>query len=126
MHGGLPIHRDNCLRYWWPIAKGTEPHRVCRRSKTTNKYSPEVRKRAVRLVLGNTGQHESRWAAIVSVSGKIGSAAQTLNEWVKKADPTFRSDRTKRDAELCPEIERVSVANFKVYGVRQVWLQMRL
>jgi transposase len=55
-------------------------------SKTTNKYSPEVRERAVRMVLDNTGQHESRWAAIVSVSEKIGCAAQTLNEWVKKAE----------------------------------------
>lgn len=55
-------------------------------SKTTNKYSPEVRERAVRMVLENTGQHESRWAAIVSVSEKIGCVAQTLNEWVKKAE----------------------------------------
>ena len=41
-------------------------------SKTKNKYSPEVRERAVRMVLDNTVQHESRWAAIVSVSEKIG------------------------------------------------------
>jgi len=55
-------------------------------SKTTNKYSPEVRERAVRMVLDNPGQHESRWSAILSVSSKIGCAAQTLNEWVKKAE----------------------------------------
>ncbi|MEC7763256.1 MAG: recombinase family protein, partial [Pseudomonadota bacterium] len=55
-------------------------------SKTTNKYSPEVRERAGRMVLDNPGQHESRWSAIVSVSSKIGCSAQTLNEWVKKAE----------------------------------------
>ena len=45
-----------------------------------------MRERAVRLVLDNQGQHESRWSAIVSISSKIGCAPQTLNEWVKKAE----------------------------------------
>ncbi len=43
----------------------------------------------------------------------------------KRADPDLLSDRVKRDAELRPEIERVFDANFKVYGVRKVWHQMR-
>ena len=52
-------------------------------SKTTNKFSPEVRERAVRLVLDNEGQHASRWQAVMS---KIGCTPQTLNDWVKKAE----------------------------------------
>ena len=40
------------------------------------------------------------------------------------ADPSLRSDRAKRDAELCPEIERIWKANFEVYGVRKVWRQL--
>ena len=55
-------------------------------SKTTNKYSPEVRERAVRMVLDNAGQHGSRWQAVVSIAAKIGCSANTLHEWVKKAE----------------------------------------
>jgi transposase len=55
-------------------------------SKTTNKFSPEVRSRAVRLVLDHEHEHPSRWSAIISIAAKIGCTPQTLLEWMKKAE----------------------------------------
>ena len=55
-------------------------------SKTTNKASPEVRARAVRMVLDHEGEHASRWSAVSSIAAKIGCAAHTLYEWVNESE----------------------------------------
>jgi transposase len=52
----------------------------------TRSYSPEVRERAVRMVLDHAGGYPSRWAAVSSVAAKIGCNAATLHEWVKRRE----------------------------------------
>ena len=77
-------------------------------SKTTNKFSPEVRTRAVRMVLEHGVEYPSRWAAVVSVSQKIGCSAHTLNDWVKKAevDGGRRAGVPSEGAEKLKALER--------------------
>jgi hypothetical protein len=58
-------------------------------SKTTNKFSPEVRARAVWLVLDHASEHASRRAAVTSIEAKIGCTPQALHDWVKNAERCF-------------------------------------
>jgi transposase len=69
------------------------------------RYSPEVRDRAVRLVLEHQGEHESQWAAISSIAGKIGCTPETLRRWVRQAE----RDLGKRAGLPTSERERLKV-----------------
>src|SRR6056300_1803009 len=71
-------------------------------------YSPEVRERAVRLVLTGEHEHKSRWAAIQSVAAKIGCAPETLRTWVNKmeVDAGKRPGTTSEDTARLKELER--------------------
>lgn len=96
-------------------------------SKTTDKFSRDVRERSVRLVLDNEAQHPSRWQAVMSIAAKIGCTPQTLNDWVKKAEvdsgkragvPTDMAERMKalerenRELRQANEILRKASAYF--------------
>lgn len=88
-------------------------------SKTTNKYSPEVRERAVRMVLDNQGQHDSRWSAILSISAKIGCASQTLNEWVKKAE-VDRGERAGVTTEMVDRLRALERENRELKQANEI------
>ena len=77
-------------------------------SKTTKKFSPEVRERAVRMVREHRGEYPSLWAAIESIAPKIGCVPQTLNEWVKRdqIDTGVRDGISTSELQRLKELER--------------------
>ena len=46
------------------------------------RFSPEVRERAVRLVREQLPQHPSQWAAITAIAPKLGCTKETLRRWL--------------------------------------------
>jgi transposase-like protein len=73
-----------------------------------NKFSPEVRQRAVRLVQEHRGEYPSLWVAVESIAAKIGCSAQTLLTWVKRdeVDSGRREGVTTSERERIKELER--------------------
>ena len=96
-------------------------------SKTTDKFCPEVRERAVRLVLDHEADQSSRWTACQSIAAKIGCSAHTLLDWMKKTEIDARKraglptdtaekmkalDRENRELRQANEILRKASAYF--------------
>jgi len=74
----------------------------------SNKFSPEVRERAVRLVQEHRGEYPSLWAAVQSIAPKIGCVPQTLLEWVKRAeiDAGARPGTSTTEMQRIKDLER--------------------
>ena len=73
-----------------------------------SRYSPELRERAVRMVFEHQGEHDSQWAAIHSIAGKVGCTAETLRNWVRQAerDAGKRPGLTTEERERLKQLER--------------------
>jgi transposase len=72
------------------------------------KFSPEVVERAVRMVFDAKDQYPSQWAAIESISAKIGCTAETLRRWVRQGerDSGAREGPTTSEQQRVKELER--------------------
>ena len=75
---------------------------------TKSRYSPEVRERAVRLVIEQQEEYPSRWSAICSIAGKIGCTPETLRTWCKLAEGSqaMKGSDALTDRERLKQLER--------------------
>lgn len=81
----------------------------------SNKYSSEVRERAVRMVQEHRNEYPSQWAAIESIAPKIGCVPQTLHDWVKKHE----IDTGRRDGITSEERDRIKALEREVKELRR-------
>ena len=83
--------------------------------KKSIRFSPEVRERAVRMVMEASGQYESQWAAIESIAAKIGCTAETLRRWVRRHE----RDTGQRERTSTAEHERIRALEREVRELRK-------
>ena len=79
-------------------------------------YSPELKERAVRMVLELKAEVGSEWAAIQSVSSKLGCKDDTLRRWVRKVE---RGQTPPPNATATDEQKRISDLEREVRHLRQ-------
>jgi transposase len=81
----------------------------------TSKFTPELRERAVRMVLEHRADHSSQWATIESIAPKIGCTPQTLLKWIQRAE----IDQGTRDGVTTVERERDTALEREVKELRR-------
>ena len=85
------------------------------KSKTSNRYSPELRARAVRMVLEHQGSYETQSAAVAAIAPKFGCIPETLRVWVRQAE----KDSGARDGATSAERDRIKELEREVRQLRQ-------
>ena len=81
------------------------------------RYSPEVRERAVRMLVEHRGEYPSEWAAMTAISAKLGMTPETLRIWVRRTEiddgkrPGTTTEEQKKIKDLEREVKELKRAN---------------
>jgi transposase len=72
------------------------------------RYPDEIRERAVRMLFEHRHEYPTEWAAIQSISAKVGVHKETLRLWVRRAqvDAGQRPGLTTDERERLRQLER--------------------
>ena len=73
-----------------------------------NRYPQEMRERAVRMVVEHRDEYPTEWAALASISSKLGMTAETLRKWLRtdQVDSGRRPGVTTTERERIRELEK--------------------
>ena len=88
----------------------------------SNRFSPEVRERAVRMVQEHRSEYPTLWAAIESIAPKIGCVPQTLHEWVRKHE----IESGQRDGITSEERDRIKGLEREIKELRRANESLKL
>ncbi len=88
----------------------------------SKRYSPEVRARAVRMVLEHQSDHPSQWAAMTSIASKIGCTAETLRKWVRQVerDQGLRDGQGRTTTEERDRLKALERANRELRQANEI------
>ena len=72
------------------------------------KYPPELKERAIRMVLDSYDRGEERFGTVTRIANELGIGAESLRKWVRQAevDRGERAGTTSEEAERISELER--------------------
>jgi len=83
----------------------------------SSRYSPELRERAVRMVLERREDYKSEWATVTAISKMLGMSPETLRTWVRRTQvdqgvlPGLTTDERARLKSLEREVKDLRRTN---------------
>jgi transposase len=86
----------------------------------TSRFSPEVRERAVRMVLNHAEQYESQWEAINAIAAKVGCSRETLRQWVREAESRGQGPPGSLTIEERERLKRLERENFELKRANEI------